>query len=137
MATKKITKAELEAQLENTRNRLEMLSGAVYNLYYSAYWYPDRCVDAGELWASVRDAAGFPVGATTEALGAPNGPVTEYWPCDGCAECITEQEPLVDEPTVVETNYGGVKGAAFNVLVAIALLMLTGYISYIILNFFK
>lgn len=47
-----------------TQENVELvnLKNAVRRLYYSAHWTPDRPVDAGELWTTVRDAAGFPSG---------------------------------------------------------------------------
>ena len=35
---------------------------AVYDLYFAAYWSPDRDCDAAKLWETLRDAAGIKPG---------------------------------------------------------------------------
>lgn len=49
--------------------RLENLTGAVRELYFSAYWHADRPVDEAALWTAVRDAAGIQPGQTRALLG--------------------------------------------------------------------
>jgi hypothetical protein len=71
-----------EAVVQDEQSRFEKLRDAVRNLYYSAFWSPDRPItrhyvddaegnrsydqeivlDDGQLWEEVRDAAGFPKG---------------------------------------------------------------------------
>jgi hypothetical protein len=71
---------------ERAVSRFEKLRDAVRNLYYSAFWSPDRPItrlyyddadgvrhydkeivlDDGLLWEEVRDAAGFPKGGAPE-----------------------------------------------------------------------
>ena len=47
------------------------MRAAVRELYYAAYWSPDRNVDAQKLWENVRDAAGIEPGQTVNVLGPP------------------------------------------------------------------
>lgn len=56
----------------------ETLRDAVRDLYYAAYWYPDRYCDAEDLWINVRNAAGFVPGRTASILGNPRAPTTRY-----------------------------------------------------------
>lgn len=56
----------------------ETLRDAVRDLYYSAYWYPDRPCEAERLWTNVRDAAGFVPGRSTTILGKPRQPKAEH-----------------------------------------------------------
>ena len=50
--------------------RLQRLTEAVRNLYYSACWESDRLseVKEAELWTEVRDAAGFQPGNSPKPL---------------------------------------------------------------------
>ena len=44
---------------------------AVYKLYTSAYWSPDRPVDCNQIWKDVRDAAQIESGHASDILGLP------------------------------------------------------------------
>lgn len=57
-------------------DQFEKLKQAVENLYYAAYWQPDRECDAESLWKAVRDAAGLPPGQSFERLGPPRSVVS-------------------------------------------------------------
>lgn len=50
----------------------EKLKKAVWDLYYAAYWSPDRPCDAKHLWEEVRNAAGLEPGMSTKILGERN-----------------------------------------------------------------
>jgi hypothetical protein len=52
-------------------NDFEALKKAVEELYFAAYWSPDRECDALGLWTAVRDAAKIAPGQTGARLGPP------------------------------------------------------------------
>lgn len=57
----------------NWEEKYSSLKGSVEDLYYSAYWEPDRPVDSRSLWEKVRDAAGLVPGKSPTKIS--NGDV--------------------------------------------------------------
>jgi len=58
----------MKSQTAMEQESFSRLRDAVKSLYYSAYWTPDRPVDAEKLWTDVRDAAGFTEGNSPKAI---------------------------------------------------------------------
>lgn len=61
------------------RDELAQRREAVRALYYAAHWYPDRDVDAAELWTRVRDVFGFAPGSSPKPLGPSPYEMREAW----------------------------------------------------------
>ncbi len=61
----------MSLQTDNAELRAEIgrLQGAARDLYFAAYWHPDRPVDEDGLWTSLRDAAGIEPSKTHIILG--------------------------------------------------------------------
>jgi hypothetical protein len=59
----------LQRQLENSEEKVLRMQQAIDNLYFAAWWSPDRACDAARLWDELRDAAEIDEGAKTYLLG--------------------------------------------------------------------
>jgi len=59
----------LQRQLENSEEKVLRMQQAIDNLYFAAWWSPDRACDAARLWDELREAAEIDEGAKTYLLG--------------------------------------------------------------------
>lgn len=60
----------LRFELQQKRREFQALKDAAQRIYYSACWYPDRPLAyATNMWARLRDAAGFPKGCSPTPVG--------------------------------------------------------------------
>jgi len=60
---------QLQRMLENEEEKVLRMQQAIDNLYFAAWWSPDRACDAARLWDELRDAAEIDEGAKTYLLG--------------------------------------------------------------------
>lgn len=86
--------------------QLKALRAAVEELYFAAYWAPDRPVDSDALWTKVRGAAGITPGQTWERLGAPrpsNEPFRQETP-EATEQTADEETWRLTEPQQAVVN---------------------------------